>query len=172
MTKFPRYLRVGLLTCSAAYLLANFAHSATLESVTTESSDPGAAIASDQPDAPSPDAVQVALELLRLQEELGGSIVTDFTDQTLGQAPPWNAPPTTPTPPTRPHPHWTPQRPNPVEALRQTSWQLEQSAHLLESLDLYEQADAVRATAAVLRGDARKMKSRLKSTESAAASGK
>jgi hypothetical protein len=47
---------------------------------------------------------------------------------------------------------------SPVSALRDVSWQLEQSAHLLESLDLYSQADALRETAAKLRHDARKLK--------------
>ncbi|MDZ4658258.1 MAG: hypothetical protein SH868_11830 [Bythopirellula sp.] len=106
-----------------------------------------AAIAADVPPVPTPQ--DVAREVLRLQEEMGGSIVSDFQPE-----PAWNAPP---TPPPVPHP-WRPAVSSPVLALRETAWQLEQSAHLLESLDLYSQADALRETADRLHKDARKLK--------------
>ncbi|TWU28281.1 hypothetical protein [Bythopirellula polymerisocia] len=154
--------QVLIVTFAAILLQAQSARTATLENVSTEPSNPGAAIASDESPASSQDAVNVALELLRIQEELGGSIVSDFAEPAQGHAPVWNPPPVSSTPPARPHSSWVPRTLSPVEALRQTSWQLEQSAHLLESLDLYDQADAVRETAAVLRSDAREIKSQQK----------
>ncbi len=106
-----------------------------------------AVIATDAPSVPAPQ--DVAREVLRLQEEMGGSIVSDFQPEAA-----WNGPP---TPPPVPHP-WRGALSSPVLALRETAWQLEQSAHLLESLDLYSQADALRETADKLRKDARKLK--------------
>lgn len=110
-----------------------------------------AAIATDAP-APSVPAPQdVAREVLRLQEEMGGSITEGF-----GELPPWV--------PSQPFPPQLSQRPlgkavqSPIHVLRETAWQLEQSAYLLESLDLYSQADALRETADRLRKDARKLK--------------
>lgn len=110
-----------------------------------------AAIATDAPTSSVPAPHDVAREVLRLQEEMGGSIVSD-----LQTAPGWN---TTPTPPPLPQP-WRPTLGTPVLALRETAWQLEQSAYLLESLDLYSQADALRETANKLRIDARKLKAK------------
>ncbi len=106
-----------------------------------------AAIATDGPTSTAPPVTEdVAREVLRLQEEMGGSVAAGFGNQWT--PPPAGAPPMTYQPATR----------SPVSALRDVSWQLEQSAHLLESLDLYSQADALRETAARLRHDARKLK--------------
>jgi hypothetical protein len=114
------------------------------------------AIATDAPTAPTPDPRVVAREILRLQEELGGSVVSRMEPN-----PTWNS---SPRPSLRdgaradsPHP-WRPMFSSPVVALRETAWQLEQSAYWLESLDLYSQADALRETANKLRRDARELK--------------
>lgn len=108
-----------------------------------------AAIATDSPVTPTP--ADVAREVVKLQEELGGSITKDF-----GAVPPWV--PAQPYPPQQPPQVWRPLPKSPVVALREVAWQLEQSAHMLESLDLYNQADALRDTADRLRKDARRMK--------------
>ncbi len=148
--------------------LTLLAHSATLETTSPEPSDPAAAFVSDQPTVGTPEAVEVAREVLRLQEELGGSIVSD-----LGMPDPtaptrWTPPPAPPSLLRPPQPNWVPRQPTPIDVLRETAWRMEQSAHLLESLDLYDQADAVRATASRLRQDARFMKTRQKKAGSAA----
>lgn len=55
--------------------------------------------------------------------------------------------------------HLTPEQPSSkVVSLREAAWQLETTAHRLENIDLYEQADALREVANRLRRDARKMK--------------
>lgn len=102
-----------------------------------------AALATDEP-VTTPDAKVVAQEILRLQEDMGGSIVSRWEPRAF--PPPAEA--------------GSPRQAfnSPVIALRETAWQLEQSAYVLESLDLYEQADAVRDTADRLRRDAREMK--------------
>jgi hypothetical protein len=115
-----------------------------------------AAIVTDQPAAElSPE--DVAREVLRLQEEMGGSIVTD-----LDTAPDWSE---TQRPQLR-RADWNQPRPSTrrnttptaVNILRETARQLEQSAHQLESLDLYPQADGLREMADSLRHDARKLR--------------
>jgi hypothetical protein len=108
------------------------------------------AVATDLPVAPPLSSQDVAREVLRLQEEMGGSITQGFEANAT-----WEAPLAEPTgqPQSQPLP-----TESPVRALREVAWQLDQSAYLLESLDLYEQADSLRKTAAILRGDARKMK--------------
>lgn len=115
-----------------------------------------AAIATDSPVTTAPPVPEdVAREVLRLQEEMGGSVAAGFGNQ-------WTPPPAGPPP--------MPYQPavrSPVSALREVSWQLEQSAHLLESLDLYSQADALRETAAKLRHDARRMKEEIAEGEAA-----
>lgn len=106
-----------------------------------------AAIATDSPVTTVPPVPEdVAREVLRLQEEMGGSVAAGFGNQ-------WSPPPAGPAPMP-----YQPVTRSPVSALRDVAWQLEQSAHLLESLDLYSQADALRETAARLRLDARKLK--------------
>jgi hypothetical protein len=118
-----------------------------------------AAVATDSPVTPmSPPAQDVAREVLRLQEELGGSITKDF-----GELPPQA--PSQPVPPQY-HPHRVQGQRSPVATLREVVWQLEQSAHLLELLDLYDQADALRNTANRLRLDARAMKAQSTVTNS------
>ncbi len=94
-----------------------------------------------------PDPTVVAHEILQIQEQLGGSVVSDFglPEQKVSEQAPL-------------HGHHEALSRDPVLALRQSAWQLEQSAQLLESLDLYQQADAVRATANQLRLDARGLK--------------
>ena len=108
-----------------------------------------AAIATDDSTTPTP--AEVAREVVKLQEELGGSITRQF-----GEIPPWA--PGQPYPPAQPPHRWPPTPKSRVAVLREVSWQLEQSAHLLETLDLYDQADAVRQTAAKLREDAREIR--------------
>jgi hypothetical protein len=105
-----------------------------------------AAVATDESVTPTP--TEVAREVLRLQEEMGGSVAAGF-----------GAPhEVVSVPPQQPPQPWRPAPKSPVIALRETAWQLDQSAHMLESLDLYDQADALRETADKLRKDAREMK--------------
>ncbi len=170
-----RYSRNLCLLIFAIVLTPPFsARSANLESSPTDITEVEGAIASDQSPANKRDAEEVAREVLRLQEEMGGSIVTDFAlpERRSPKVPTYVPDPSRMDPPkTLSHPQhsWEPQLPSPVAALRQTAWQLEQSAHLLESLDLYSQADALRTTATRLRQDARRMKSEKSHEDSAAA---
>jgi hypothetical protein len=108
------------------------------------------AVATDLPVAPPLSSREVAREVLRLQEEMGGSITQGFEANAT-----WEAPLAEPT--GRPQSQPLPTE-SPVRALREVAWQLDQSAYLLESLDLYEQADSLRETAGKLRQDARGMK--------------
>jgi hypothetical protein len=109
-----------------------------------------AAIATDvSPVTPTP--AEVAREVIKLQEELGGSITQHLAE-------PMQPDPPLPRPIAQSPRPWRRLPESPVTALRETAWQLEQAAHRLELLDLYDQADAVRETAAMLRGDAREMK--------------
>jgi len=52
---------------------------------------------------------------------------------------------------------------NKVTSLRTAAWQLDTTAHRLEGIDLYEQADALREVAGRLRKDARKIKQSISS---------
>ena len=125
-----------------------------------EESPVAAAVVTDEP-ATEISPEEVAREVLRLQEEMGGSIVTD-----LDAAPGWNEPPRAQLrrtgwdrPRTAPLPSgWRDTTPTAVNILRETARQLEQSAHQLESLDLYPQADGLREMADKLRHDARKLR--------------
>jgi hypothetical protein len=81
---------------------------------------------------------------------MGGSITRHLSE-------PQPAPPLPRPLAQSPH-HWRPLLESPVAVLRETAWQLDQSAHRLETLDLYDQADALRETANRLRRDAREMK--------------
>jgi hypothetical protein len=112
------------------------------------------AVATDAPPPRTITDTEVAREIVRLQEELGGSITTGF-----GVPATWNAPANVPS--VQPQPI-ADASVSPVRALREVAWQLDQSAYWLESLDLYEQADSLRETAAILRGNAREMKTRAK----------
>jgi hypothetical protein len=117
-----------------------------------------AAVVTDVPPV-TPTPAEVAREVIRLQEEMGGSITAAF-GELAPQAPPQPVPP-------QHYPYYVPGQKSPVATLREVAWQLEQSAHLLESLDLYDQADAVRNTATRLRLDARAMKANPLSTKTA-----
>lgn len=119
-----------------------------------------AAIATDAPAVPSPEAV--AREVIRLQEELGGSIAAQFgrvpmLEKVPGKDRLWHV---------REDIGDRPQQESPVVALRAVSWQLEKSAHRLELLDLYDQADALREAAAMIREEARLRKQNGNSTRS------
>lgn len=46
---------------------------------------------------------------------------------------------------------------SPLQALRSTAWRLDETAHRLEEMELYEQADSLREVAQKLRVDARSM---------------
>ena len=130
------------------------------------------------------EAEEVARQVLKLQEQLGGSIIgqsqmlsnrdTQALPQGNTQALPlskpstlskWNrvAMPVAPKVPTK--------QPNSfvesgrlhsaqheVAALRKAAWQLDTASHRLEQLDLYPQADALRRLAMRLRHDARGLK--------------
>ncbi len=118
-----------------------------------------AAVASDLEPVP---AEEIAREVLRLQQQMGGSVVENRTElqgwdhaprtPDLQEAPPW---------PTRPSRNDSIEANRPIHKvieLREAAWQLDTTAHRLENLDLYEQADALRDVASRLRRDARKMK--------------
>jgi hypothetical protein len=140
-------------------LLTVFLSLFTIASVwadTVEPTEPqvNSAIVTDTPQTQEATPEEVAREVLRLQEEMGGSITDGF-----GVPATWNAPANEPT--NQPQPAVT-RALSPIRALREVAWQLDQSAYLLESLDLYEQADSLRVTAATLRRDAREMKTSTK----------
>ena len=117
------------------------------------------AVASDLEPVP---AEEMAQEILRLQQQMGGSVVDnrtelqgwDYAPRTPDsqEAPPW------PTLPSRNAFVETNRPSNKVHELREAAWQLDTTAHRLERLDLYEQADALRDVASRLRHDARKIK--------------
>ena len=118
-----------------------------------------AAVASDLEPVP---AEEIASEVLRLQQQMGGSVLRDRAELQG-----WDHAPRTPD--TQEAPPWpnSPSRVELIEArrpinkvieLREAAWQLDTTAHRLENLDLYEQADALRGVASRLRHDARKMK--------------
>ena len=189
-----RNLVLAVLFLSAVFSLCSArvqAEEASYEGYHQPSRD--SALASDHNhNPPSPEAV--AREVLQIQQQMGGSIVTDRTglqdwdpredwDQrgrdharspvTPRQAPRWSASP--PPQPTRPARHLdsaqpvnaqpvNPQPVNKVAELREAAWQLDTTAHRLEKMDLYEQADALREVATRLRRDARLMKQQTGST--------
>jgi hypothetical protein len=100
-----------------------------------------------QAEKPAP-AEAVAREILEIQNELGGSIVSDLFQESppaAAEAAQW-----CPAPPEA-------QR-DATWHLRDTAWRLDASAHQLECLDLYGQADALRELATRLRQDARDIK--------------
>ena len=120
-------------------------------------------------------AAKVARELLQLQQQQGGSIVYDRpglagwpvdrpalpTDRQVPVGRPLEVWDRDPEPATPSSPRTPPRRslrrsaPSAVDSLRAASWQLETTAHRLEKLDLYNQADALRELAHQLRLDAR-----------------
>ncbi len=110
------------------------------------------------------DADKVASEVARLQQELGGSIVTNSSEPALSKGPMprvctaldshgISTPPSLAGFPGGASPR--------VLALRHSAWQMEASAHRLEMLDLYEQADELRRVADRLRRDARVLKTKI-----------
>jgi hypothetical protein len=126
-----------------------------------------AAVVTDQPAADlSPE--EVVREVIRLQEEMGGSIVTDLDVELPQREPPrtparrsdWQDRSRTPS-----RDRWRDPTPTAVNILRETARQLEQSAHQLESLDQYQQADAIREMADKLRHEARNMKAEANAAE-------
>ena len=125
-----------------------------------EESPIAAAVVTDEP-ATEISPEEVAREVLRLQEEMGGSIVTDLDTAPGWSEPPraqlrrtgWDRPRTAP-----PLSGWRDTTPTAVNVLRETARQLEQSAHQLESLDLYPHADSLREMADRLRHEARKLR--------------
>ncbi len=121
------------------------------------------AVASDFKSTP---AEEVAREVLRLQQQMGGSVVKnraelqgwDYAPRTPDslEAPPWPI-----SPPRVEQINASKPIDKPVDKvgeLREAAWQLDTTAHRLEKLDLYDQADALRGVASRLRHDARKMK--------------
>lgn len=102
-----------------------------------------------------PPVERVAREMLRLQQELGGSIVSQgFLPESGNEGSP-------PQPSTVTQDFARCTKPSrQVVALRAAAWELEKSAHELESVDLYEQADLMRSTAKTLRLEARKLRKR------------
>ena len=101
-----------------------------------------AAVASDLGPVP---AEEIAREVLRLQQQMGGSVVENRPSlQGWKDSPGPVALKASPG--------------NKVCELREAAWQLDITAHRLEKLDLYDQADALRDVADRLRRDARKMK--------------
>lgn len=140
------------------------------------------AVASDRAE---PTATDVAREVLRLQQQLGGSVVDARTrlKDIPSSSDRYVPTPRDPVPPRMRHaPDTTlltwpeeqamvtdreslvaqgPRRQLPhskVGLLRETALLLDTRAHHLEELDLYEQADALREVAARLRRDARTLK--------------
>ena len=97
-------------------------------------------------------AEEVAQEILRIQADMGGSIVE--TSPVLN--------------PSAPIPYIPPSPPAPavsnsavkkqVATLRNAAWQLDSTAHKLEMEDLYVQADTLRKLATSLRHDARQLR--------------
>ncbi len=122
-----------------------------------------AAIASDLEPVPPE---EIAREVLRLQQQLGGSVVTDRPSLQDWDESPMPATPKQATayrPKTKLSasdytPDYTPRPIDKVGELRKAVWQLETTAHRLENLELYDQADALRHVANQLRNDAREMK--------------
>ena len=103
-----------------------------------------------EPDPAKHDARDVAQEILKIQQELGGSVVklpaevSGTSSSALVQGPAANAD--------------SSGTKEPVLALRQAGLQLDLLAHRLELIDLYSQADAVRELAQRMRQDARDLK--------------
>lgn len=107
------------------------------------------------------DPAELAAEIAEIQQHLGGSLVKEFefgksSPQPLSEqgserlAASYGILPDPPT--------------DPVTELRSAAWQLDQAAHRLELVDLYEQADQLRQTAQSLRLEARARKAEKKSS--------
>lgn len=99
--------------------------------------------ADNAPVEPSPEVVQ---EIVKIQQQLGGSIVVgpDLEPLALESA-------SSVSPAAAPHV---------VTTLREVAWQLDNSAYQLEQVDLYQQADDLRGRARQFRSQARELKAR------------
>ena len=97
-------------------------------------------------------AEEVAQEILRIQTDMGGSIVE--TSPVFDSAD--SIPPISPAP--RIPPASQSDVLKRIGSLRNAAWQLDSTAHKLEIHDLYDQADALRELATSLRQDARQLK--------------
>lgn len=104
----------------------------------------------ESPASPSGEVVQ---EILKIQEQMGGSIVRDRPGLQG-----WGGEPTEPAPKQQILPAEPKKPASPIAALRHAAWQLECSAHQLEQIELYERADEMRKLAGKLRLDARELK--------------
>lgn len=106
-------------------------------------------------------AAEVAKEIVKLQEQMGGSVVRDRPGLQG-----WNAPtvPITPEGPSAPQlrlrvqPNFASAVLNKVTALREAARELDAAAHRLEKHDLYTQADAMRELAGRFLSEARTLK--------------
>lgn len=94
-----------------------------------------------EPAPPPAPPTEVAREIAKIQQQLGGSIVKGSNLESLAAPEPAGASLT--------------YSPSTVSAIREAAWQLDKSAHNLESLDLYHQADALRELATQFRQEAR-----------------
>lgn len=97
----------------------------------------------NDPPPPAAPSDQVVRELVEIQQQLGGSIVKGSALESLVSS----APPSPPLADT----------PSPETTLRAAAWQLDKSAHHLELVDLYDQADALREMAGEFRQEARNL---------------
>ncbi len=95
------------------------------------------------PPPPAEPSDQIVRELVEIQQQLGGSIVKGSALESL-------VPPVPSSPPLA-------VTPSPVSTLREAAWQLDKSAHHLELVDLYDQADALREMADQFRQEARNL---------------
>lgn len=119
-------------------------HGQPAEKVDAEVPRVGDAIANRQED--------FAQEILEIQNELGGSVVDKkFPAEQVLELVQKDARRRAATTTGASVPSPTQQ----IVALRETAWQLESSAHRLEKLDLYEQADSLRQLARRIRQEAR-----------------
>ena len=114
------------------------------------------------------EAEEIARQVLKLQEQLGGSIIQ--TSQSLEETPGLLQPSQASGVPLPSPPHTKYKRGakkqlalahHRINSLRNAAWQLDSTAHQLEQLDQYPQADALRELAHRLRHDARGQKQAL-----------
>ncbi|MEM9354091.1 MAG: hypothetical protein AAGA92_13860 [Planctomycetota bacterium] len=100
-----------------------------------------------EPETPAVDEAEaVAEEIIRIREALGGSIVEEPPAEGVQEESPRIKRRRGPRPPRRQHP---------VFLLRETALRLDVAAHRLETAELYQEADRLRATAHSLRLSAR-----------------
>ena len=104
-----------------------------------------------EPETPQQDTQEVAREIMKIQQDLGGSIVELPSAELDNAQQPASHPISTEL-------DAAASSNDSVTALREASLQLDLVAHRLELLDLYSQADATRELAQRLREDARQLK--------------